>query len=116
MGIFLPVAETIRRSSQILNYKEFFSWFDDYMLGFVLLWSASLVLKGKTNAIAYLIAAWGIGVGALVLSFLGQFKTSETSGFSTVFVATIKGLILVYMFIGLYKAIQANLTEKIKWN
>ncbi|HEY0262618.1 MAG TPA: hypothetical protein VGB95_06300, partial [Chitinophagales bacterium] len=45
MGIFLPVAETIRRSSQLLDYKKFFSWFDDYMLGFVLIGAAYFVLK-----------------------------------------------------------------------
>ena len=63
---------------------------------------------------AYLIAAWGTGTGALFLSFLGQFRYFQTGSeapglFSTGLVAVVKGLILLYMVIGLGKAIKANL-------
>ena len=114
LGLFLPFAETVRRINQILDYKEFFSWFDDYILGAILLWAAYLVFKETKNSVAYLIAAWGIAAGALLLSFLGQFRYYQTpSGdpgiFSTTFVALAKGLILLYILIGLRKAIQANL-------
>jgi len=78
MGIFLPLAETVRRINQILDPSEFFSWFDDYILGGTLLLAAYMVFKNKVNANAYLIAAWGIGVGALFLSFLSQMKRSLT--------------------------------------
>lgn len=113
MGLFLPIAETVRRSNQIGDLVHFFSWFDDYILGAVLLWAAYLVLKHKANAVAYLIAAWGIAAGALLLSFLGQFSYYQTATgdpgiFSTTFVAVAKGLILVYILIGLKKAIHAN--------
>jgi len=114
MGLFLPIAETVRRINQILDYREFFSWFDDYMLGAILLWGAYLVFKNAKNSVAYLIAAWGIAAGALFLSFLGQFKYYQTTSgdpgiFSTTFVAVAKGLILLYIIIGLKKAIKANL-------
>jgi hypothetical protein len=113
MGIFLPVAETVRRINQISDYREFFSWFDDYMLGAVLVWSAYKVFNKDKNAVAYLIAAWGIATGGLFLSFLGQFKYYQTDSadpgiFSTTFVTVVKGLILGYMLIGLAKAIKAN--------
>ena len=113
MGFFLPVAETVRRINQIVDFKEFFSWFDDYILGAVLLFAAYNVFKESRNAVAFLIAAWGIGTGALLLSFLGQFTYYQTAAgdpgiFSTTFVAIAKGLILIYMIIGLAKAIKAN--------
>lgn len=117
IGIFLPAAETVRRINQLLDSREFFSWFDDYLLGAALLAAAYMVFKRRKNAVAYLIAAWGIGVGALFLSFIGQFRYYETASgdpgiFSTTFVAVVKGLILLYMLIGLTKAIKANLQHQ----
>ncbi|KJH69996.1 hypothetical protein [Aliterella atlantica] len=116
MGIFLPLAETVRRSNQIFDLTRFFNWFDDYILGAVLLIAAYLVKTNKNNAIAYLIAAWGFVSGALFLSFLGQFDyfrtgTSDPGVFSTGFVAIAKGLILLYMLSGLYMGIKANLSK-----
>ncbi len=114
LGLFLPIAETVRRINQILDYRAFLSWFDDYILGATLLWSAYLVFKKTKNSVAYLITAWGIAAGALFLSFLEQFKYYQTTSgdpgiFSTSLVAVVKGLILVYILIGLKKAISANL-------
>jgi hypothetical protein len=113
MGIFLPLAETVRRSNQLFDLTEFFSWFDDYILGSILLIAAYSVKKNVTNSISFLIAAWGFTSGALFLSFLGQFKyyrtpTGDPGIFSTSFVAIAKGLILGYMLIGLYLAIKSN--------
>jgi hypothetical protein len=113
MGIFLPLAETIRRANQLLDLTRFFNWFDDYLLGLALLVGAYLVQKKKQNSISYLIAAWGIGVGALFLSFLAQFDyyqtpTGDPGIFPTTFVAVAKGIILGYMLIGLYLSIKSN--------
>ncbi len=113
MGIFLPLAETVRRANQILDLTRFLNWFDDYILGISLLIAAYLVKKRKHNSIAFLIAAWGIVSGALFLSFLGQFdyyrtNTVDPGIFSTSFVAIAKGFILGYMLIGLYLSIKAN--------
>jgi hypothetical protein len=116
MGIFLPLAETIRRSNQLLDPARFLNWFDDYLLGGALLVAAYLVKKKKRNSISYLIAAWGVVVGALFLSFLGQFEYYQTTAgdpgiFSTTLVAVAKGLILVYMLIGLTLSIKSNGAE-----
>ncbi len=113
MGVFLPLAETVRRANQLFDLTEFFSWFDDYILGGVLLIAAHLARKEKSNSISYLIAAWGIGAGALFLSFLGQFEyyftsTGDPGIFSTTFVAVAKGLILGYMLVGLHLSIKSN--------
>lgn len=113
MGIFLPLAETVRRSNQLFDLARFFSWFDDYILGGILLMAVYLVKKRKAYANSCLIAAWGFVSGALFLSFLGQFNyyqtnTSDPGIFSTSFVAIAKGLILAYLLIGLYFSIKAN--------
>jgi hypothetical protein len=111
MGLFLPLIETLRRSNQIMDVTKFFTWFDDYILGFILLGAAYSVKKQQPNAVSYLIAAWGIGVGALFLSFLAQFDhyaIKDPGIFPTGLVAIAKGMILGYMLIGLYLSIQAN--------
>jgi uncharacterized membrane protein HdeD (DUF308 family) len=113
MGIFLPLAETVRRANQIFDLTKFFSWFDDYILGIILLTAAYLVKKKRHHSTSFLIAAWGIASGALFLSFLGQFEYYRTpSGdpgiFSTSFVAVAKGLILSYMVTGLYLSIKSQ--------
>lgn len=113
MGVFLPLAETVRRSNQIVDLTRFLSWFDDYILGAILLIAVYLVKKKINNSISFLIAAWGFVSGALFLSFLGQFEyyrttTGDPGIFSTSFVAIAKGLILGYMLLGLYMAIRSN--------
>lgn len=121
MGIFLPLAETIRRLNQLTDPARFLSWFDDYLLGGAMLTAVYLVSRKKRNAISWLIAAWGIAVGALFLSFLGQFDYYRTAGgdpgiFSTTLVAIAKGLILMFMFIGLYLSIKANSESDYRMN
>ena len=113
MGVFLPLAETVRRANQIFDLTRFFSWFDDYILGSILLIAVYLVKKKINNSVSFLIAAWGFVSGALFLSFLGQFRyyrttTGDPGIFSTSFVAIAKGLILGYMLIGLYLTIKSN--------
>ncbi len=114
MGLFLPLVETIRRSNQILDPTKFLNWFDDYILGCVLLISVYLVKKRASNSLLYLISAWGFVSGALFLSFLAQFDIyakSDPGIFPTQLVAIVKGLILGYMLTGLYLAIQSNSPE-----
>lgn len=117
MGIFLPLAETVRRSNHILDISRFLNWFDDYILGGVLLLAAYLVLRKTANAITYLVTAWAFTAGALALSFLGQldyFRTHTTDPgiFSTAFIAIAKGMIFVYLMVGLVLAIKANVIRE----
>jgi len=116
LGVLLPIAETVRRANQLFELANFFSWFDDYMPGFFLVLVSYRTLKDKKDANLHLIAIWGIAVGGHFLSFLGQFKYYGLPGgdpglFSTTFVAIIKGIILIYMFIGLYLSIKGNKTN-----
>jgi uncharacterized membrane protein YdcZ (DUF606 family) len=113
MGIFLPLAETVRRSNQLLDPTKFLNWFDDYILGAILLTAVCLVNKKNTHANSVLTAAWGFLAGALFLSFLGQFeyystRTGDPGILPTTLVTVAKGLILGYLLIGLYLSIKAN--------
>ena len=113
MGIFLPLAETVRRINQIIAFQDFFRWFDDYVLGGVLLLAAISVKKKKVNSKEYLIAAWGIASGGLLLSLFGQLSDysaniSDAGIFNSGFVLTAKIIILTFMFVGLSKSINTN--------
>jgi hypothetical protein len=119
LGIFLPLAETVRRSNQLLDPTRFLNWFDDYILGGALLLAVYQVKKQKPKGVSYLIAAWGIGVGAMFLSFLGQFEyywtaTGDPGVFSTTFVAIVKGLILAYSLFGLSLSIQSTAADSLR--
>ena len=118
MGVFLPMAETVRRFKQLTELNHFMYWFDDYILGGILLLSAWMVKSGKPNAISYMIAAWGIGAGALFLSFLSQIDHIQSNSadpggiFSSLFVLIAKGLIFGYMILGMIKSInEADLQQ-----
>jgi hypothetical protein len=114
MGIFLPLIETVRRSNQLLDPAKFLNWFDDYMLGGILLISVYLVKQKSKDSISLLIASWGFASGALFLSFLAQFDIyakSDPGIFPTGLVAVGKGIILAYMLTGLYLAIRSSSNE-----
>lgn len=113
LGILLPLAETVRRIHEVLALENVLHWFDDYILGAVLLLAAYTVLKQKQNSTQYLIAAWGSAAGALALSLLGQIdgyinSTPDAGIFSSGLVLIAKALILFYILIGLQKSIQST--------
>jgi hypothetical protein len=119
LGIFLPLAETVRRIHEVLAFENFFRWFDDYTLGAVLLCAAFFVWKQKQNATLYLIAAWGMAAGGLTGSLYGQFdgyfKSMPDAGiFSSGFVLLAKALILLYILVGLQKSVQSTNTNSAK--
>lgn len=113
MGILLPLAETVRRINEVLAFINVLHWFDDYILGAVLLCAAYAVLKQTKNSTQYLIAAWGSAAGALALSLLGQIdgyvnSTPDAGIFSSGLVLIAKAVILAYILFGLQKSIQAT--------
>lgn len=113
LGMFLPLAETVRRIHEILAFQNFFRWFDDYLLGSILLLASYTVYKQKQNSILYLIAAWGAAAGALAGSLCGQFdgyfkNLADAGVFSSGFVLVAKALFLLYILIGLQQSIKAT--------
>jgi len=117
LGIFLPLAETIRRIHQILIFKDFLLWIDDYLIGTVLLIATFRVYRKKHKSREYLIAAWGITTGGIFLSCLGQVnyiinEIPEKGVFSSGLVMLIKTLILIYVLVGLSLSIKVNEPNK----
>lgn len=111
MGIFLPLAETVRRIKQLTDLKQFFFWFDDYILGGTLLVAAYLLKKKHPSGPLYLIAAWAFVAGALFLSLLAQVdmlmqNQSDHGVFSAGFIFVAKALILLYLLLGLRFALK----------
>lgn len=112
LGVLLPLAESARRIQQILAMQDVLRWFDDYLLGAVLL-LAAFVVKSKPHKVGYLVAAWGIAAGALTGSLLGQldhyFAAIKDEGiFASGIVVIAKAVILAYILIGLRYSMKAN--------
>lgn len=104
IGVLVPVAETIRRRGQLLQPENFIYWFDDYVLGAILLFAAWKAKQNPVHGQKYLSAAWGLATGALFLSTLGQIERlggTDPSAMPPLTVAAIKALLLVLALSGL---------------
>ena len=110
VGILLPFAESIRRIDILLDPNQFFKWFDDYILGLILVYTAYLVFSDKVNSKIYLLAAWGIAVGGVANSLNSTIHSTKTH--AEVFTHSViifgKAIFLIYMLIGLILCIKAN--------
>jgi hypothetical protein len=112
-GIFLPLTETIRRWEQLTNINYFFNWFDDYLLGGFLIFAAWKVFKYKDEAKIFLAAAWGVAVGAIFLSTLGQLESikngkADPAPISTEGVLIIKTIFLLLSITGMVLCFKKN--------
>ena len=104
IGALIPIAETIRRRNQLLQLQHFIYWFDDYILGAVLLFAAWKAKQNPLDGQKYLSAAWGLATGALFLSTLGQVERlggTDPSAMSPLTVAVIKAVLLILALSGL---------------
>src|SRR5688572_10095266 len=104
IGVLVPLAETIRRRSQLLQLNNFVYWFDDYILGAVLLYAAWKARRNPLDGQKYLSAAWGLATGALFLSTLSQLERlngTDPSLMSPLTVAVVKAVLLIAALSGL---------------
>lgn len=104
LGIFLPALETVRRFHQMSDYHYFLAWFDDYMLGAFLLFAAWKAHKNIVTGQKYLAAGWGAATAGLFLSFISQLDRiaqPDPAPVSSVWVAAIKGGILLFCVVNL---------------
>jgi hypothetical protein len=102
LGVFLPLAESVRRFDELLDPARFPAWFDDYVLGALLLLAAYRAAAGKQNSYLWLIGVWGIAVGGLALSLAGHA--------GSLFIAYAKGFLLIYSLCGLWLGVRAAAT------
>lgn len=108
-GIFLPVAETVRRAS---TWRETpLSLFDDYVLGAILLSAAWFAGRNPRRGQRFLAAAWGIGLGVGYGGIMGQFQRLQAglpdpAPIGSEWVAAIKCGLMVLGFIALVAALR----------
>ena len=69
IGILLPIAETLRRSSDL---GLWWLWIDDYLIGGSLIAGAWLSRDGSASGGRALAAAWGLTCGMGYYSFVGH--------------------------------------------
>jgi hypothetical protein len=104
LGVLIPIAETIRRRSQLLQINNLAYWFDDYILGGILLFAAWKAKRNPLDGQKYLSAAWGLTVGALFLSTLSQVERlggTDPSLISPLTIAVAKAVLLIIALSGL---------------
>ena len=104
IGVLVPFAETVRRRAQLLDPQYFIYWFDDYILGAVLLFAAWKAKRNPMDGQKYLSAAWGLATGALFLSTLSQVERlggTDPAMISPLTIAVIKAMLLILALSGL---------------
>ena len=111
LGIFLPALETVRRFHQMADWHYLFAWLDDYLLGAFLIFAAWQANKNIVTGQKYLTAAWGGATAGLFLSFAGQLDhlaKPDPAPVSSLSVAVIKGVILIFCITNLTISLRAK--------
>lgn len=103
LGIITPLLETIRRWSTWQENPPAF--FDDFIIGGLLLYGAWRVDRDAGAGQKYLAAAWGFTLGMIYSSFFFQLQMiregrADPAPISSEWVAVIKGIGFVLVVIG----------------
>jgi hypothetical protein len=102
IGIFLPIAETIRRASSI---GEWWLWIDDYVIGGTLLAGAWASRRASERGVRSLAAAWGVAAGMGYYSLvghilrLGERDVSGLPGWTITLVIAVGWLLVCYALV-----------------
>ena len=115
LGIITPLLETIRRWHTWRENPPAF--FDDYILGALLLYGAWRVGKDASGGQRFLAAAWGFSFGMVYSSFIWQLEqmrlgTIDPAPISSGWVAIIKGIGFVLVIIGFITSLRKISVEK----
>lgn len=115
LGIITPLLETIRRWHTWQENPSAF--FDDYILGGLLLYGAWRVGKDPQSGQRFLAAAWGFSFGMVFSSFFWQLEQMrlgaiDPAPISSGWVAIIKGIGFVLVIIGFITSLRKISVEK----
>ena len=115
LGIITPLLETIRRWHTWRENPPAF--FDDYLLGALLLYGAWRVGKDAKSGQRFLAAAWGFSFGMVYSSFIWQLEqirlgNADPAPIPTEWVAIIKGIGFVLVIIGFITSLRKISVEK----
>lgn len=103
LGIITPLLETVRRWSTWQQNPAAF--FDDYILGGLLLYGAWRVGRDAKAGQKFLTAGWGFALGLVYLSFFGQLEDirlglADPAPVSSEWVLCVKGIGFILIIIG----------------
>ncbi len=108
-GCDYSLLETIRRWSTWRENPPAF--FDDFLLGGLLLYGAWRVTKDAVSGQKFLVAGWGVALGMVYMSFFGQLRmlregAVDPAPVSSEWVAVIKGIGFLIVIIGLITSLR----------
>lgn len=103
LGIITPLLETVRRWSTWQESPAAF--FDDYILGGLLLYGAWRVGRDARAGQKFLAAGWGFALGLLYASFFGQLEdlrlgVADPAPVPSEWVLCIKGIGFIFVITG----------------
>lgn len=119
-GVIAPLAETIRRWSTWQENPA--NFFDDYLLGALLIYGAWRTGRNVHDGQRFLIAAWGIACGLGYYSFFGQLRglslnETDPAPIPSVWVAVIKGLAwaiaILALIVSLQRLLERNASQQL---
>ena len=115
LGIITPLLETVRRWHTWRENPPAF--FDDYILGGLLLYGAWRVSKNSQSGQRFLAAAWGFSLGMVYSSFFWQLEQNrlgaiDPAPISSEWVAIIKGIGFILVIIGFVTSLRKLSVEK----
>ena len=104
LGLAAPLLETIRRWH--IWQDDPLAFFDDYILGFLLLYGAWRVTKNAEGGRKFLVVGWGFALGLAYASLdfqLQQVRVGaiDPAPISTEWVAVVKGIGFILVLMGL---------------
>jgi hypothetical protein len=108
-GIAAPLAETIRRWSTWQQSPA--NFFDDFLMGALLIYGAWRTGRDVSNGQRFLIAAWGFACGLGYYSFFGQLRSlslndPDPAPIPSVWIAVIKGVAWALAILALIVSLQ----------
>ena len=109
LGIITPLLETVRRWRTWAEVPEAF--FDDFILGGLLLFGAWRVGKNPERGQKFLTAAWGFMCGLVYSSFFTQLRRMQAGEIdpapvASEWVAVIKGIGFALAIVGLFTSLR----------
>jgi hypothetical protein len=115
LGVITPLLETIRRWHTWQENPPAF--FDDFILGGLLLYGAWRVGKNVESGQKFLAAAWGFTCGMVYSSFFWQLEqmrlgASDPAPISSGWVAVIKGIGFALSILGFVTSLRKVSIEK----
>jgi hypothetical protein len=114
LGLITPILETVRRWHTW--QEDPLSFFDDYILGGLLLYGAWRVTRDQRSGQKFLVLAWGFALGLVYASIDHQLQVIRAGGtdpapISSEAVAVVKFIGLAIVVVGLLTSLRKTSIE-----